>query len=99
MTTIAIASTATQCVIASESGITDDSYVTCPPMHKIIRQGDWLIAAAGSDRVCDTLQYITKYPVIPPALKTKTDDSVRRSLQLETFFENENHYRIGLFYE
>lgn len=74
MTTIAIASTATQCVIASESGITDDSYVTCPPMHKIIRQGDWLIAAAGSDRVCDTLQYITKYPVIPPALKNKTDD-------------------------
>jgi hypothetical protein len=74
MTTIAIASTSTQCVIASESGITDDSFVTCPPMHKIVRQGDWLIAAAGADRVCDVLQYITKYPVIPPAIKNKTDD-------------------------
>jgi hypothetical protein len=42
-------------------------------MNKIVRQGDWLIAAAGADRVCDVIQYITKYPVIPVTLKTKDD--------------------------
>lgn len=74
MTTIAIASTDTECLMMSESGITDESFTTAPPMNKIIRQGEWLIAAAGSDRVCDTLQYIVKYPAIPPILKKKTDD-------------------------
>ena len=73
MTTIAVGWTPNRCVMMSESGITDDSYVTCPPMNKIVRQGDWLIAAAGADRVCDVLQYITKYPIIPPTLKNKTD--------------------------
>jgi ATP-dependent protease HslVU (ClpYQ) peptidase subunit len=74
MTTIGIASTNKQCVMMSESGITDESFHTAMPMNKIIRQGEWLIAAAGSDRVCDTLQYIVKYPAIPPQLKTKEDE-------------------------
>ena len=73
MTTIAVGWTPNRCVMISESGITDDSFVTCPPMNKIVRQGDWLIAAAGADRVCDVLQYITKYPVIPITLKSKTN--------------------------
>ena len=59
----------------SESGITDESFTTAPPMNKIIRQGDWLIAAAGADRVCDVLQYVIKYPTVPPTLKKKTDDA------------------------
>jgi hypothetical protein len=74
MTTIGIASTNKQCVMMSESGITSEDYTTAPPMNKIIRQGEWLIAAAGSDRVCDTLQYIVKYPAIPPQLKKKEDE-------------------------
>lgn len=76
MTTIAIAATKKQCVILSESGITDESFHTAPPMRKIIRQGDWLIAAAGADRVCDVVQYIVKYPTVPPKLKNETDDYV-----------------------
>ena len=74
MTTIGIASTNKQCVMMSESGITDEQFTTAMPMSKIIRQGEWLIAAAGSDRVCDTLQYIVKYPAIPPQLKKKEDE-------------------------
>jgi hypothetical protein len=35
MTTIAVGWTPNRCVMMSESGITDDSYVTCPPMNKI----------------------------------------------------------------
>lgn len=73
MTTIAIATTNKQCVMMSESGITDEQFTTAMPMNKIIRQGEWLIAAAGSDRVCDVLQYIIKYPAIPPQLKKKHD--------------------------
>jgi hypothetical protein len=74
MTTIGIASTNKQCVMMSESGITDEQFTTAMPMNKIIRQGEWLIAAAGSDRVCDTLQYIVKYPAVPPQLKKKEDE-------------------------
>jgi hypothetical protein len=73
MTTIGIASTNKQCVMMSESGITDESYHTAPPMNKIIRQGEFLIAAAGADRVCDVLQYLVKYPAVPPQLKKKED--------------------------
>ena len=75
MTTIGIAATDTQCLMMSESGITDEAFTTAPPMNKIIRQGEWLIAAAGADRVCDVLQYIVKYPTIPPVLKKKTDET------------------------
>jgi ATP-dependent protease HslVU (ClpYQ) peptidase subunit len=74
MTTIGIVLTNKECVMMSESGITDESFVTCAPMNKIVRQGDWLIAAAGSDRVCDVLQYVIKYPAIPPTLKKKEDE-------------------------
>lgn len=74
MTTIGIAATDTQCLMMSESGITDEAFTTAPPMNKIIRQGEWLIAAAGADRVCDVLQYIVKYPAIPPQLKKKRDE-------------------------
>jgi len=74
MTTISIASTNKQCVMMSESGITDESFTTAPPMNKIVRQNEWLIAAAGADRVCDVLQYVVKYPAIPPALKIKGDE-------------------------
>jgi 20S proteasome alpha/beta subunit len=73
MTTIGIATTNKQCVMMSESGITDENFVTSMPMNKIIRQGDFLIAAAGSDRVCDVLQYLVKYPAVPPQLKKKED--------------------------
>ena len=59
----------------SESGITDEQFTTAPPMNKIIRQGDWLIAAAGADRVCDVMQYVIKYPTVPPTLKKKTDEA------------------------
>lgn len=76
MTTIAVAVAKNQCVIMAESGITDESFHTAPPMKKIVKQGDWLIAGAGADRVCDVLQYIVKYPVIPPKLKNETDDYV-----------------------
>ena len=74
MTTIGIAATDTQCLMMSESGITDEAFTTAPPMNKIIRQGEWLIAAAGADRVCDVLQYVVKYPAIPPQLKKKRDE-------------------------
>lgn len=74
MTTIVVASTPTQCVIASESGITDEAFVTAPPMRKIVQQNEWLIASSGADRVCDVLQYMVKYPAIPPNLKNKDND-------------------------
>lgn len=74
MTTIAVTCAEDRCYIMAESGITDESFHTAPPMNKIIRQGDWLIACAGADRVCDVLQYVVKYPVIPPTLKKKTTD-------------------------
>jgi ATP-dependent protease HslVU (ClpYQ) peptidase subunit len=74
MTTIAVTCASDRCVIMSESGITDESFHTAPPMNKIVRQGDWLIAAAGADRVCDVVQYLTKYPVIPPTIKHKEDE-------------------------
>ena len=74
MTTIVVATTPTQCVMMSESGITDEAFTTAPPMKKIIRQGEWLIAASGADRVCDVLQFIVKYPAIPPTVKKKDDD-------------------------
>jgi len=75
MTTIAIAWTDKACYIASESGITDEQFHTMPPMRKIVRQNEWLIACAGADRTCDVLQYITKYPSIPPMLtKAKKDE-------------------------
>ena len=74
MTTIAVALSKNQCVMMSESGITDEAYHTAPPMRKIVKQGEWLIAAAGADRVCDVLQYIVKYPTIPPKLKNEKDD-------------------------
>ena len=74
MTTIGVTWSDDRCVMMSESGITDEAFTTAPPMNKIVRQGDWLIAAAGADRVCDVLQYITKYPVVPPTLKKKTGD-------------------------
>jgi 20S proteasome alpha/beta subunit len=73
MTTIGIATTNKQCVMMSESGITDENFVTSMPMNKIIRQGEFLIAAAGADRVCDVLQYLVKYPAVPPQLKKKED--------------------------
>jgi hypothetical protein len=76
MTSIAVALTDNQCVIMSESGITDESFHTAPPMRKIVRQGDWLIAAAGADRVCDVLQFVTKYPVVPPKLKNEKDETL-----------------------
>lgn len=74
MTTIAVSWSEDKCVVMSESGITDESFHTAPPMNKIVRQGDWLISCAGEDRTCDVLQYITKYPVIPPTLKKKSND-------------------------
>jgi hypothetical protein len=74
MTTIGVSWSEDKCVMMSESGITDEAFHTCPPMNKIVRQGDWLIAAAGADRICDVLQYITKYPTVPPTLKKKTED-------------------------
>jgi ATP-dependent protease HslVU (ClpYQ) peptidase subunit len=44
-------------------------------MKKIVKQNEWLIACAGADRTCDVLQYITKYPAIPPTLtKNKIDE-------------------------
>jgi 20S proteasome alpha/beta subunit len=73
MTTIGIASTNKQCVMMSESGITDENFTTSMPMNKIIRQGEWLIAAAGADRICDITQYLVKYPAVPPQLKKKED--------------------------
>ena len=75
MTTIGVTWSDDRCVMMSESGITDEQFTTAPPMNKIIRQGDWLIAAAGSDRVCDVMQYVIKYPTVPPTLKKKTDDA------------------------
>lgn len=76
MTTIAIAWTDKVCHVACESGITDESFHTMPPMNKIVQQHEWLIAAAGADRTCDVLQYMTKYPTVPPKLKTKVKDEI-----------------------
>lgn len=73
MTTIAVTCSNNRAVMMAESGITDEAFHTAPPMNKIVRQGDWLIASAGADRVCDVVQYLTKYPVIPPALKKQSD--------------------------
>lgn len=74
MTTIAITWSEDYCAIMSESGITDESFHTMPGMNKIVRQNEWLIAAAGADRSCDVLQYATKYPPVPAILKQETDD-------------------------
>lgn len=71
MTTIAITTSPKSCALFSESGITDEQAHTMPPMTKIVKQNEWLIAAAGADRSCDVVQYLTKYPVVPSILKTK----------------------------
>lgn len=74
MTTIGVSWSKDKCVMMSESGITDESFHTAPPMNKIVRQGEWLIAVAGADRTCDVLQYVTKYPAVPPKLKKCNDE-------------------------
>jgi hypothetical protein len=53
----------------SDEGITGD-YIH-PDMRKIITQGSWLIAACGEDRICDVVQYVVKYPVVPNYLINK----------------------------
>lgn len=73
MTTIAVTVSSQYASIHAESGITDESFHTMPGMSKIVRQGEWLIAAAGADRTCDVLQYQIKYPVVPAVLKAKPD--------------------------
>jgi hypothetical protein len=73
MTTIAVTMSDKYAYLCSESGITDESFHTMPGMPKIVRQDEWLIAAAGADRTCDVLQYQIKYPVVPITLKTAPD--------------------------
>lgn len=58
--------------MSCDSGITDATDTTMPPMTKIVKQGQWLIAVAGEDRTCDVLQYIVKYPNVPEQLKNKS---------------------------
>ena len=74
MTTIAATWSPNGACLAADSGITDGSFATLPPMKKIVQQGTWLIAAAGEDRICDILQYTIKYPVVPPALIKRDDE-------------------------
>ena len=52
MTTIGVTWSPDRCVMMSESGITDENFVTSMPMNKIIRQGEFLIAAAGAEANC-----------------------------------------------
>ena len=99
MTTIAVSVSETYCSIVGESGITDESFQTMPPMRKIVRQHEWLIAAAGTDRTCDVLQYLTKYPPIPETMKLKNQQGwyewiakrivpiIRKSAQAELSLE------------
>lgn len=68
-------------------------------MRKIVRQNEWLIGAAGADRTCDVLQYLTKYPPIPETIKLKNEQGwyewiakriipiIRKSAQAELSLE------------
>lgn len=42
-----------------------------PNMNKIVQQNAWLIGVCGEDRICDILQYVVKYPVVPKTLVKK----------------------------
>lgn len=73
MTTIITTSGSNTATVVADRGITSD--LIHPDMRKVVNQGTWLIACAGSDRGCDVLQYGVKYPAPPESLKTKgTDD-------------------------
>ncbi len=73
MTTIITTVSPSYATMVADQGITSD--LTHPNMNKIVKQDTWLIGVCGTDRVCDVVQYATKYPKVPATLLTKkTDD-------------------------
>lgn len=69
MTTIVTTTSTEFSTVYGDEGITSD--LIHPNMRKVAQQGTWLIAACGEDRVCDVLQYVVKYPVVPKYLESK----------------------------
>jgi hypothetical protein len=70
MTTIVTTTSKEFSTVYGDEGITSD--LIHPNMRKVINQGSWLIAACGEDRVCDVVQYVVKYPVVPKYLQGKS---------------------------
>lgn len=66
MTTIATTVSSSYASILSDQGITSD--LIHPEMTKVVKQGTWLIGVCGDDRVCDVVQYATKFPKVPENL-------------------------------
>jgi len=66
VTTIVTTKSSNSAVMVSDSGIT--SSLMHPEMRKIVKQDTWLIGVSGEDRVCDVIQYATKFPKVPETL-------------------------------
>lgn len=72
MTTIISTTGSNTATLLSDRGITSD--LIHPDMPKVVQQKTWLIGCAGSDRGCDILQYMVKYPTPPKSLLNKKTD-------------------------
>lgn len=72
MTTIVTTSSEEFATLIGDEGITSD--LIHHDMRKIVRQGTWLIAACGEDRICDVVQYVVKYPPVPKYLLKRPAD-------------------------
>jgi ATP-dependent protease HslVU (ClpYQ) peptidase subunit len=72
MTTIITTSSKNYATMIADQGITSD--LMHPDMNKIVKQGTWLIGLCGEDRVCDVVQYATRFPKVPETLLNKTTD-------------------------
>jgi ATP-dependent protease HslVU (ClpYQ) peptidase subunit len=72
MTTIVTTSSSQYSTMIADQGITSDRMH--PDMNKIVKQGTWLVAVCGEDRVCDVVQYATKFPKVPELLVKKSID-------------------------
>lgn len=69
MTTIVATHSSNYAAMLADQGITGD--LMHPDMHKVVRQGTWLIGVSGEDRVCDIVQYAVVFPKIPQSLVGK----------------------------
>lgn len=70
MTTIAAINGRTWCVIAADSQVSyEDQKFIATTNPKIVRNGDYYIAAAGDSRACDIASYIWQPPKPPKPMK------------------------------
>lgn len=75
MTTIISTTGSNYACIVADRGITSD--LIHHDLEKVVQQGSWLIAGAGSTRACDVLQYNVKFPKPPATLDNKSDNHWR----------------------